>query len=47
MGRITRIMPNNRVTIPVAELRKAALKAGDLVVIKPAGAGRITIVRTR
>jgi len=42
---VTRITSKNQATIPVTALRTAGLKAGDRVVIKAAGNGKVTIAR--
>lgn len=45
MPGVTRITAKNQTTIPVSALRKAGLKAGDRVVVKAAGSGKVTIAR--
>ena len=41
----TRISAKNQVTLPVAALRKAGLKAGDELAVEADGAGRLILVR--
>lgn len=41
----TRISAKNQVTLPVDALRKAGLKAGDELVVKTDGAGRLILIR--
>ena len=40
-----KISSKNQITIPVDVMREAGLKAGDAVVIRPAGKGRIEVER--
>ena len=40
-----RISAKNQTTIPVAALRRAGLKPGDLLRVESAGAGRIVLTR--
>jgi len=42
---MSRVSSKNQVTIPVDVLRKAGLAAGDDVVIRAAGSGRIELER--
>ena len=42
---ITRISAKNQVTIPVKVLREAGLEAGDVVLVRAAGEGRIEVER--
>lgn len=42
---MSRVSSKNQVTIPVAVLRAAGINAGDDVVIRAAGSGRIEVER--
>ena len=41
----TRLSAKNQATIPVAALRQAGLKPGDVLRVESAGAGRIVLTR--
>jgi AbrB family looped-hinge helix DNA binding protein len=44
---MTKISRKNQVTIPVKALRESGLEAGDSLVVRPLGPGRIEIRRRR
>ncbi len=42
---MSKVSSKNQVTIPVAELRAAGLRPGDVVRVEAAGAGRVVLTR--
>ncbi len=45
--KVTRVSRKNQVTLPVAALAQARIKAGDQLRVEAAGDGRITLIRER